>query len=817
MRRFVGCGLAVALLAAAGPALGQTPPPVTLEALLAQESLGQVRIGPDGRWIVIERRAPWSSAATYRFGLMTPHLLSGLEVRDATGDLVRRLEDPGHATGYVSGPFSPSGERMLVFRLGETARTLGVLTLATGAVRWLPLTPEFTELGRTVAWRSETQLVVIARADGDLPLVFRLGGQTQARKTGLWRTFAAGHTPSAVVISGGPARDSPERSAGTRLVLFDLAREGERVLARGDLFDLELSPDGGAVAALMDAEDLRSGGETLVDVGTPSRRRRLLMVDLDRGAAIEPLPGQDFLSHLLSWSPDSHRLIAFARDGGADWHEGRFWTVDRRGGAEPVRLGAARPWLDAEIGRIPIARAGWSEGRPVVQVRDAEGGRVWLRTGPRPVTAAVAEPREVLVETGGRLWIARTDGLHPFVPDAGSPVRPGRLWDRERAADGGSRQGWNPGGVQRERLSLVGAHGCLGRPAAPRAETCLAPLAADEALVAVSPTLDYLIAQGRGPGGSTSLRLHKLDAAIPLTQVNAVFDALAWGTIRPITHAGPAGEALTSWLLLPPGTKAGDRLPVAVIVYPGAAYPAAPGWLRPGGPRLHISPAVLAAAGYAVLAPSLPRPAGPGPQLDDLADRIGAIVDAAAAQAPVDPGRIGLVGHSYGGHGVLRAAAQSDRFQAVVAASGYTDLSRVYALPPHFLVSPDDGVPINALAGWAETGQGAIGAALPDRPQAYVAGSPLYLAGRIRTPVLLIEGDLDPAGADVLFGALYRLGRDTALVTYAGEGHVFVSPANLRDLHARILDWLDRHVRPADVGDPRLPALGPDLQHRADQ
>lgn len=794
MRRRIAGGLAVALLAAAGPVRGEVATPAVLETLLTQESLGQVRIGPDGRWIVIERRAAWSSAATYRFGLMTPHLLSRLEIRDAAGRLRHRLDDPGHARGFVSGPFSPSGDRMVVVRLEETSRTLGVLTLATGAVRWLPLTPEFTGLGRTVAWRSETELVVIARAEGDLPLAFRLGGQTQARKTELWRAFAGGHAPSAVGLPADPGGGHLGPPTRTRLVLFDLAHGEAHVLARGDLFDLALAPDGGAVAALMDAETLQADSEALVEVGTPSRRRRLILVDLEQGRAVEPLPDQDFLSHLLSWSPDALRLIAFGRDTGADWDEGRFWMVDRGSGAEPVRLGAARPWLDAEVGGIRIARAGWSQGRPVVQVHGPDGQRLWLKTGLRPVATPVGEPREVLVEAAGRTWVARADGLHPFASNAAPAVR-GRLWDRERAADGGSRQGWNPDGGERGRLALVGPNGCLSRLAAPEAETCLQPSAPDDTLVAVSPTLDYVIAQSLGSGGSMTLRRYGRDDATVLTQINAVFDGLDWGTIQPIAHAGPDGRALTSWLLLPPGTQAGNRLPVAVIVYPGQAYPAAPIWLRPGAQRLHIAPAVLAAAGYAVLVPSLPRPAGPGPQLDDLADRITTIVETAAAQAPIDPGRVGLVGHSYGGLGVLRAAAQSDRFQAVVASSGYADLSRVYALPPHFAVSPEDGTPINALAGWAETGQGAIGATLVASPQVYVDNSPLYLADRIRTPTLLIEGDLDPAGADVLFGTLYRLGRDTALVTYAGEGHVFVSPANLRDLHARILGWLDRHVR----------------------
>lgn len=815
MRLAVGCGLVAVLLTANSPALGQTGAPVSIGTLLDQESLGQVRISPDGRWIVVERRAAWSSAATYRFGLMTPHLLSGLEIHTAAGDPVRRLEDPGHANGYVSGPFSPSGEKMLVFRLQDTSWRLGVMTLATGQVRWLPLTPEFTGLGRTVAWRSETQLVAIARPDDDLPLVFRLGGQTEARKTALWRTFAAGHAPSSVLIPSGAARDSRARSAPPRLILFDLARGEEQTLARGDLFDLEVSPDGGAVAAVLNAEDLQADGETPVTVGTPSRRRRLLLVDLDRGVTAEPLPDQDFLSHLLSWSPDSRRLLAFARDAGGDWAEGRFWTLDRRDRAEALALGASRPWLDEEVGKIPIARAGWSAGRPVVQARTVAGERIWLRTGPTPAVSSVRTPRETLVEVDGRTWVERPDGLHGLTMDAEARTLAGRLWDRERATDGGSRQGWNPDGAQRGRRALMDPGGCLSTPADPQARTCLAPLTHDESLVAVSPTRTYLIAQARGAGGSVSLRLHTADAVRPLTTVNAAFDSVAWGEIVPILHPGPEGQALTSWLLLPPGASPDARPPVAVVLYPGADYPAAPAWLRPGGERLHINPQVLAAAGYAVLVPSLPRRTGLGPGLDDIADRIQAIIDAAGEH--IDSNRVGLIGHSYGGYAALLAVSQSDRFRAVIAAAGYADLSRAYALPPHFQVSPDDGVPINALAGWAETGQGAIGASLVGRPQAYVDNSPLYLAERIRTPALLVEGDLDPVGADVLFGALYRLDREAAFLTYAGEGHVFVSPANLRDLHAQILGWLDRYVRPADVGDARLPALSPDLQNASDE
>ncbi|MNS81542.1 Prolyl oligopeptidase family protein [compost metagenome] len=99
------------------------------------------------------------------------------------------------------------------------------------------------------------------------------------------------------------------------------------------------------------------------------------------------------------------------------------------------------------------------------------------------------------------------------------------------------------------------------------------------------------------------------------------------------------------------------------------------------------------------------------------------------------------------------------------------------------------------MAGWGETGQASIGD-FALSPQAYVEASPLYKAGAIRTPALLIESDLDTPRMGALFSALYRRDREAGLVTYYGEGHTYFSPGNLRDLHGRILDWLARYLGP---------------------
>lgn len=67
----------------------------------------------------------------------------------------------------------------------------------------------------------------------------------------------------------------------------------------------------------------------------------------------------------------------------------------------------------------------------------------------------------------------------------------------------------------------------------------------------------------------------------------------------------------------------------------------------------------------------------------------------------------------------------------------------------------------------------------------YVRNSPVLLASRITTPVMLVHSDMDDfplSQFDALYGALSRAGKDARYVRYWGEGHSPSSPANIRDL-----------------------------------
>jgi dipeptidyl aminopeptidase/acylaminoacyl peptidase len=232
---------------------------------------------------------------------------------------------------------------------------------------------------------------------------------------------------------------------------------------------------------------------------------------------------------------------------------------------------------------------------------------------------------------------------------------------------------------------------------------------------------------------------------------------------------------------------------------------------------METNPQLLAAAGYAVLVPSMPRHWSSHEPSAGLADQVLAAVDAAVKIAPVDPGRLALWGHSWGGYAALAIATQTHRFKSVIESSGKSDLISAYGpFIPASRAAPEDGTsPIDTM-GWMEHGQGNLGVAPAQDIDLYARNSPAFHADRITAPVLLIHGDLDfvpLAQGEEMFSALYRQDKDAVLVTLWGEGHVATSPANIREMYAWILWWLGQTIGPGatSTAGGALPAPRPRL------
>jgi dipeptidyl aminopeptidase/acylaminoacyl peptidase len=97
--------------------------------------------------------------------------------------------------------------------------------------------------------------------------------------------------------------------------------------------------------------------------------------------------------------------------------------------------------------------------------------------------------------------------------------------------------------------------------------------------------------------------------------------------------------------------------------------------------------------------------------------------------------------------------------------------------------------------------QGAMGMGGPPWAQAdrYRADSPILRADKVRTPLMLVHGDLDFVPiqqAEEFFTALYRQDKRVLFVRYQGEPHSFSSRANVVDLWHRIDAWLAETMAP---------------------
>jgi dipeptidyl aminopeptidase/acylaminoacyl peptidase len=309
-------------------------------------------------------------------------------------------------------------------------------------------------------------------------------------------------------------------------------------------------------------------------------------------------------------------------------------------------------------------------------------------------------------------------------------------------------------------------------------------------------------ASGRGalvrvPDGAAD-RLVWVDrvGAHVLATLNPAYADLETPDVRPVRHRGPDGRPLTSWLVLPAGPHQASPPPLVIWPYIGRAYAEPPVLLHPRYAGAEDPPRLLAAHGYAVLLPSLPRAANDSVPSDGVAATLLAIVDAAAAQPDLagafDPQRLALWGHSFGGYATIAAITQSGRFRAAVAAASRPNLLAKWGdLTPPRRLWPEQGL---ADPGWTEDLQGDTRGPPWKTPERFLLGSPLMRMDRAQTPLLLAHGELDNfslLGAEQAFSAYLRQNRDAVLATYWGEGHVLRSPGNLRDYYRRALAFLD--------------------------
>jgi dipeptidyl aminopeptidase/acylaminoacyl peptidase len=274
-----------------------------------------------------------------------------------------------------------------------------------------------------------------------------------------------------------------------------------------------------------------------------------------------------------------------------------------------------------------------------------------------------------------------------------------------------------------------------------------------------------------------------------VTHANASLPATV---VAESVHWKNEGFDVQGWLLHPLKVAPGKH-PMITIVHGGPSAASTPRYIAAGGQHGtgfdFVAPFIE--RGYYVFYPNPRGSYGQGEAFTranirdfgrgDLRD-ILAGVDAVEKTAPVDDGRLGLYGHSYGGWMSMWANTQTKRFKAIVAGAGIANWTSYYGQ--------------NGIDKWMIP---FFGGSVYDDPAAYRAASPIEFIKKATTPTLAYVGERDvecPAPQSLEYWhALSTIGTPVKLVIYAGEGHHFRKLSDLEDLRGRVLGWYDHYLK----------------------
>lgn len=328
----------------------------------------------------------------------------------------------------------------------------------------------------------------------------------------------------------------------------------------------------------------------------------------------------------------------------------------------------------------------------------------------------------------------------------------------------------------------------------------------------VSPELllsfgDDVNVEGRTRSGSWIVRSRKSNATIvsavmgreatTLLKLNAHLETVAQPEPVAVRYLANEGDRI-GWLFIPSGVR---RPPVLVTAYP-YSVPRTPRLLRvDGAPILHAALAHGLAVFVVDFRIVVPAPVDEEP-VDRILSEIGAGVAALRRHAAVDGSRAVFYGHSFGGYTALNLLAHTTEFRGIVAAAPLGDLvSAHFSGWRHF--SQRCG-PAQALGGqMAHEDSGSseapssnnmimkMGGPPYEKLDKYIRNSPLLRMEHVRTPSLIIQGSEDTfIDGERLFNTLYRLGADSRLFYYWGEGHVISGPENVRHMVQGTISWI---------------------------
>lgn len=270
-------------------------------------------------------------------------------------------------------------------------------------------------------------------------------------------------------------------------------------------------------------------------------------------------------------------------------------------------------------------------------------------------------------------------------------------------------------------------------------------------------------------------------------------ESLAWSAgAQLIEFKNAKGERLQASLYLPANYEKGKSYPTVVYIYERLTQ----GHYQYGRPAANgFNRQAYTSNGYAVLQPDIKYYINdPGMS---AAWTLPNAVKAAVATGVVDPAKVGLHGHSWGGYQTAFMITQSDIFAAAIAGAPLTNMISMYSV-----IYKNSGGTNGAIF---ESSQGRFTGGPWEQWDAYTRNSPVAHAAKVKTPLIILHNDQDGAvdftqGIEY-YNTLRRLQKPVVLLEYPGENHGLARPANQQDYTVRVKEFFDHYLKGAPAPD----------------
>jgi dienelactone hydrolase len=264
-----------------------------------------------------------------------------------------------------------------------------------------------------------------------------------------------------------------------------------------------------------------------------------------------------------------------------------------------------------------------------------------------------------------------------------------------------------------------------------------------------------------------------------------------WGRSELIDYVNADGKKLRAILTKPENFDPSKKYPLMVYIYEeltnGLHSYATP---QPG---TSINLARYASNGYILLQPDIVYTTGyPG---EDAFKCVVPAVLRVLDMGFIDPARVGIQGHSWGGFQITYLITRTDIFRAVEAGASVADMVSAYG-------GIRWGTGMSRAFQYERT-QSRIGAPPWSRSLQFIENSPIFWVEKVHTPYLTIHNDEDDAvpwyqGIE-FFSALRRLGKEAWMFNFNTEKHGLRERDNQKYWTIHLDEYFDHYL----LGKPR--------------